>query len=86
MADYSIVFARSARKELQGLDPPIALRLLKRIETLAKDPRPAGVVKLEGAIDLWRIRVGEWRVVYRIDNRVRLVDITSIRHRREAYR
>jgi len=86
VADYSIVFARSARKELQGLDPPIALRLLKRIETLAKDPRPAGVVKLEGAIDLWRIRVGEWRVVYRIDNRVRLVDITSIRHRREAYR
>jgi mRNA interferase RelE/StbE len=86
VADYSIVFARSARKELQGLDPPIALRLLKRIETLAKDPRPAGVVKLEGATDLWRIRVGEWRVVYRIDNRVRLVDITSIGHRREAIR
>jgi len=86
VADYSIVFARSARKELQGLYPPIALRLLKRIESLAENPRPAGVVKLEGATDLWRVRVGEWRIIYRIDDRGHLVDVTSIRHRREAYR
>ncbi|MGH9960111.1 MAG: type II toxin-antitoxin system RelE family toxin [Pyrinomonadaceae bacterium] len=52
MADYSIVFARSARKELEGLHSPMALRLLKRIETLAQNPRPAGVVKLGGATDL----------------------------------
>ena len=66
MADYTVVFARSAGKELRSLDSPVALRILKRIEALSGKPRPAGVVKLEGAQDLWRIRIGEWRVVYRV--------------------
>ena len=86
MADYSVVFARSASKELRSLDSPVALRILKRIEALSKAPRPAGVVKLEGATDLWRVRVGEWRVVYRIADRERIVDVIAVRHRREAYR
>ena len=86
MAEYNVVFARSARKELQALDPPVALRVLKHIEALTGKPRPAGATKLEGAADLWRIRVGEWRVVYRIADRERLVDIVAVRHRREAYR
>lgn len=78
MAEYAIVFARSARKELQALDHPVALRLLKRIESLAVNPRPAGILKLAGATDLWRMRVGEWRIIYRIDDRARLVDIAGI--------
>ena len=86
MADYSVVFARSASKELRALDSPVALRILKRIEALSGNPRPAGVVKLESAQDLWRVRVGEWRIVYRIADSERLVDIIAIRHRREAYR
>jgi mRNA interferase RelE/StbE len=86
VADYSVVFARSARKELQNLDPQVARRILKQIEALVAHPRPSGVVKLEGATDLWRIRVGEWRVVYRISDRDRLVDVIAIRHRRDAYR
>jgi mRNA interferase RelE/StbE len=86
VAEFTVVFARSARKELQSLDPPVALRVLKSIEALVSSPRPAGARKLEGAIDLWRIRIGEWRVVYRIADRQRLVDIVAVRHRREAYR
>jgi mRNA interferase RelE/StbE len=86
VADYSIVFARSARKELEVLDRPVAIRILKRIEALATDPRPSGVKKLEGSTDLWRIRIGEWRVVYRLLDKERVVDIFAIRHRREAYR
>ncbi len=86
MADYAVVFARSASKELRALDTPLAFRILKRIEALSTNPRPDGVVKLEGATDLWRIRVGEWRVVYRIADRERSVDIIAVRHRREAYR
>ena len=86
MVEYSIVFARSASRELRSLDSPVALRLLKRIEALAQEPRPPGVVKLEGATDLWRVRVGEWRIVYRIADRERLIDIVAVRHRREAYR
>jgi mRNA interferase RelE/StbE len=86
VAEFTVVFARSARKELQSLDPPVASRILKRIEALVSSPRPAGARKLEGATDLWRIRIGEWRVVYRIVDRQRLVDIVAVRHRREAYR
>jgi mRNA interferase RelE/StbE len=86
VADYAVVFARSARKELQNLDPQVARRILKQIESLVTDPRPSGVVKLEGAIDVWRIRVGPWRVVYRISDRERLVDVIAVRHRSDAYR
>jgi mRNA interferase RelE/StbE len=84
--DYTVVFARSARKELQNLDPQVARRILKAIEALVANPRPSGVVKLEGASDLWRVRVGEWRVVYRISDRDRVVDVIAVRHRRDAYR
>jgi mRNA interferase RelE/StbE len=86
VAEYTITFARSARKELQSLDSAIASRVLRRIETLVLTPRPVGILKLEGANDLWRIRVGDWRVVFRIDDRERLVDIVAVRHRREVYR
>lgn len=86
MADYAVVFARSARKELQNLDPQVARRVLKQIEALVTNPRPSGVVKLEGATDLWRIRIGEWRVVYRISDRELLVDVIAVRHRSAAYR
>jgi mRNA interferase RelE/StbE len=86
VADYSVVFARSARKELQNLDPQVARRILRQIEALVVNPRPAGVVKLEGAADLWRIRVGEWRAVYRVSDRDRLVDVIAVRHRSDAYR
>jgi mRNA interferase RelE/StbE len=86
VADYAVVFARSARKELQNLDPQIARRILKQVEALVTNPRPSGVVKLEGSTDLWRIRIGEWRVVYRISDRDRLVDVIAVRHRSDAYR
>jgi mRNA interferase RelE/StbE len=84
--EYTVVFARSARKELQALDRTVAGRILKRIEALSHDPRPSGCRKLEGTDTLWRIRVGDWRVVYAVDD-VRLqVEVSLIRHRREVYR
>ncbi len=86
MADYSIVFARSARRELERLHEPMSSRILKRIESLAGNPRPVGCRKLEGAENLWRLRVGEHRIIYSVDDRTRMVDITAIRHRRDAYR
>jgi mRNA interferase RelE/StbE len=86
VAEYAVVFARSSRKELQNLDPHVARRILRQIASLVTDPRPSGVVKLEGANDLWRIRVGQWRVVYRISDREHLVDVIAIRHRSDAYR
>jgi mRNA interferase RelE/StbE len=44
------------------------------------------VIKIEGADDLWRLRIGDWRVIYRISDREKLVDIIAIRHRKDAYR
>ena len=86
MREYAVVFARSARKELQALDHTVAARILKRIEALTRNPRPSGCRKLEGAENLWRIRIGDWRVVYSVDDARSLVEVSVIRHRREAYR
>jgi mRNA interferase RelE/StbE len=86
MADYQIVFTRSAAKELEALPEPIALRILQRIEALAVTPRPAGCRKLVGSDNLWRIRVGDYRVVYSIDDPQGVIDVVAVRHRRDAYR
>ena len=86
MADYAVTFARSARKELEALEPPLAARIVGRIEALAKDPRPAGARKLQGAQRLWRIRIGDYRVVYNVDDRQQIVDVVRVRHRRDVYR
>ena len=86
MREYTVVFARSARKELQALDRTVATRILKRIEALTREPRPSRCKKLEGTDNLWRIRIGDWRVVYSVDDNKSLVEISVIRHRREAYR
>ena len=86
MREYTVVFARSARKELQALDRTVGNRILKRIEALTREPRPSGCRKLEGTDNLWRIRIGDWRVVYSVDDAKSLVEVSVIRHRREAYR
>jgi mRNA interferase RelE/StbE len=64
----------------------IAERILAKIELLAKNPRAPGSKKLRGPTRLWRLRVGEYRVVYDIDDENRVVDISGVRHRSEAYR
>ncbi|MDR7422417.1 MAG: type II toxin-antitoxin system RelE/ParE family toxin [Armatimonadota bacterium] len=86
MAEYRVVFARSARREVEALEASVARRIISRVEALATDPRPPGCVKLQGAADLWRVRVGEYRVIYAIDDDQRLVDIRVVRHRSDAYR
>ena len=85
MADYSISFAKSARKELEGLDTVVVQRVFPKIEALAKQPRPPGCRKLEGFKNLWRIRIGDYRVIYSIDDDKRIIDITGVRHRSKAY-
>ena len=85
MPQYDITLARSARKELQAIPLTTAKRILTRIELLESNPRPSGCKKLQGHTNLWRIRVGEYRVVYSIDDYEYKVDISIIRHRSEAY-
>lgn len=85
MAEYSIAFARSARRELEALDPSIIRRILPKIESLATIPRPHGARKLTGEKHLWRIRIGDYRVIYSVLDMERRIEITAVRHRREAY-
>jgi mRNA interferase RelE/StbE len=85
MDEYLIVFARAARKELEALPEATALRILARIESLAALPRPRGCLKLTGSDKYWRIRVGDYRVLYSIDDAELLIDVVAVRHRKDAY-
>lgn len=64
--NYDVVFARSARKELERLEQALSFRILRRIERLSRNPRPDGCRKLQGASNLWRIRIGDYRVLYAV--------------------
>jgi mRNA interferase RelE/StbE len=82
---YVVEIKPSARKELEALPDNVLERIVRKIEALAHVPRPAGCKKLKGHKDQWRIRTGDWRVVYIIDDTGRTVGVTRIAHRREVY-
>lgn len=86
MSEYAVVVARSARKELEALDEKTLNKIFPKIEGLSFDPRPVGCRKLAGNKNLWRLRVGEYRVVYAVDDNMRLVDIIAVRDRKDVYR
>ena len=85
MSRYSVQVKPSAQKELEALPDKVLVRALKKIDALSDTPRPAGCKKLKGYEDQWRVRVGDWRVVYIIDDAAKLISITRIAHRREVY-
>lgn len=83
---YTVDFAPSAAREFRRLAREIQLRLRPHIDALANDPRPEGAKKLKGSEDLWRIRVGAYRIVYEIRDRTLIVLVVRVAHRREVYR
>lgn len=85
MPDYSVALTSSAAKELKKLSGQSIARIVPRLENLASNPRPPGCKKLQGGNREWRIRVGDYRVVYTIDDSKLLVEVTRIRHRSEVY-
>ncbi len=85
MARYSVELKPSARKELERLPGKVIERIFPKLEALELDPRPAGCKKLKGGRDEWRIRVGEYRAVYIIDDVKLRISVTRIRHRSEVY-
>ena len=86
MARYAVEFRRSAQKDLGRLAPVVQRRVLGAAESLAVDPRPPGCRKLHGSGNAFRIRVGDYRVVYTVDDAVLIVAIERVRHRGEVYR
>jgi mRNA interferase RelE/StbE len=83
---YRLRVKRSAEADLDRLPGPIFDRINERILALKDEPRPPGVVKLRGSNDGWRIRVGDYRVVYQINDAEQMVVIVRVRHRKEVYR
>jgi mRNA interferase RelE/StbE len=86
MASYRILLKPSVEKDLRSLPKGTVNRLINRIEALAMDPLPRQSVKLTGAEHLYRIRAGDYRVIYAVDHQTRLVTVHYVRHRKEAYR
>jgi mRNA interferase RelE/StbE len=74
------------RKTLNGFRPKFTTAFITAIRGLANDPRPSGCRKLSGSKHDWRIRVGDYRVVYEIADEIRIVRVNRVRHRREVYR
>jgi mRNA interferase RelE/StbE len=85
VADYAVRFRASARKEMESLGVTLTARIFSKIEVLSANPRPAGCKKLKDSGGLWRIRIGDYRVVYVIDDAHKAVEILRIRHRSEVY-
>lgn len=85
MSKYSVEIKPSAQKELDALDDMLFARIDRKILALSDDPRPSGCKKLRGYKDLWRIRAGDWRVVYIINDDRKIVVVTRIAHRRDVY-
>lgn len=84
---YSIIITQSALKELQRLEKQMVRKIERAISSLAENPRPVGVKKLKGnSENLYRIRSGDYRVVYAINDEIRIVDIRKIGHRKDIYK
>lgn len=83
---YAVAFEDQALRQLGKLDKPVRLRISRKVRELAVDPRPAGSIPLKGDTDSWRVRVGDYRIVYTIRDGELLVLVLSVAHRREVYR
>ncbi|MFC2171808.1 type II toxin-antitoxin system RelE/ParE family toxin [Acidobacteriota bacterium] len=83
---YQIVLRPAAKRNLKRLPKEVQIRVSKRISQLRSDPRPPGAEKLEGAEQTYRIRIGDYRVLYEIHKKKVLIVIIRIRHRGDVYK
>jgi len=83
---YSVALDTAARRDLAKLERAIGTRVSKAIDALEEEPRPSGCLKLAGQRQHYRVRVGTYRIVYRVDDNAHLVTVERIQHRREVYR
>ena len=86
MASFNIFLKPSVQQDLRRLPKKIVSNVWTRIEKLKEEPFPHGVTKLEGAEKLYRIRVGDYRIVYQVDTDAQQITIHFVRHRRDVYR
>lgn len=83
---YTVIIENKAQKDFLKLSPPHDHQVKKLIDGLSDEPRPHGVKKLSGTTDGYRVRAGDYRILYTIEERKKVVTVYRIRHRREVYR
>lgn len=83
---YRVEFAKQSAKQFRALSPQNQQRLQTRIDSLAQEPRPKGVIKLAGEDNLYRIRVGDYRIIYTINDDQLFILVVKVGHRRDVYR
>jgi len=83
---YSVLVAPAFKRDLKKLDRQVQKRVFGALESLADDPRPRGVEKLKENPKFYRIPVGDYRIVYSLDNKKQIIVVCLVRHRKDAYR
>ncbi|MFN4258292.1 MAG: type II toxin-antitoxin system RelE family toxin [Gemmataceae bacterium] len=83
---YELIIKPSAEKEMDRLPARVRQRIVAALEGLREEPRPPGCAKLHGTDDFWRIRAGQYRVVYTIRDAALIVLVVRVAHRKDAYR
>jgi mRNA interferase RelE/StbE len=83
---YSIVFTKAAKRQFDKLPKPAQRQLGDAIESLAADPRPAGAVNLSGEDRLCRVRSGDYRAIYQVEDNRLLILVVKVGHRSKVYR
>jgi mRNA interferase RelE/StbE len=86
MASYRIEWRRSTAKDLRKLPPEIIGRIVRAVESLDAEPRPAGCKKLSGSDFAYRLRVGDYRVIYEVFDDLILIEVVRVGHRKDIYR
>jgi mRNA interferase RelE/StbE len=84
--NYKVEFASKAIKDLRSIPRVYQGKIIDKAESLSNDPYPRGCLKLKGLQEeFWRVRVGDYRILYRVDDSVQIVDIRRIGHRKGIY-
>jgi mRNA interferase RelE/StbE len=85
--NYQVIFTRKAAKDIRQLNRADIPRVVEKAEALGDAPRPVGSKKLSGIQEeFWRIRVGQYRIIYQIEEEVKVVSVTNVGHRKDVYR
>jgi mRNA interferase RelE/StbE len=82
---YSVTLKHSAQKDVRALDAAIRVRVIRALREMANEPRPAGCRKLIDSENRRRVRVGNYRIIYTVDDAARAVDVVAVLHRSKAY-
>jgi len=83
---YELHVEKHAEKDLVRLPPSLFSQIITKVKELAANPHPPGSRKISGSRKDWRLRVGDYRVLYEIDSRAKTITVMRIKHRREVYR